>query len=171
MNNNSYRIVLKGTTIDDYDEYYKIRCSPADIYWQGFVEKPDIKTFKELFINRLSTCPFINPEDRRIYLIQIPNKDKKQNIGFVQLIKREDGVEIGYTVIEQYQNNGYATEALELGIQIAKRESSNIFLNIREDNVASQKVAKKCNFIPTSEIQICKKPIGIIKLRKYVLNN
>lgn len=163
-------INLIPTTVGDYDAYYKIRCSPSDIYWNGYKSKPDKEKFRELFLGRLGNARFEETEDRRLYLIRLICENKYENIGFVQLIKRNDGIDIGYSVIEEYQRHGYATQALKLAVEIVKDFNSPIYVQIRDDNVASVGVAKKCGFSYTDEYIVCDYPVvGRIKLRKYRL--
>ena len=164
------KISLKEMIEDDYDDYYIIRSSPADIYWNGYVDKPNKEEFKKLFLQRLGNASFEKEEDKRLYLIQLECEDVVYNIGFIQLTKREDGTDIAYTVVEKFQGYGYATEALKLGINQAKEFGDNIYVQIRDDNIPSQKVAKKCGFVATDEYIENKYPkVGIVKLRKHRL--
>ncbi len=163
-------LYLKPTTADDYDAYYTIRCSPGDIYWNGYLSEPDKEGFRKLFLERLGDARFEQPEDRRLFLIQVRTETGDDSVGFLQLIKREDGVDIGYTVTEINQKRGYATEALKLGIQLARQFDDSIYVQIRDDNIASQHVALKCKFIRTEEYTEHEYPeVGKVKLRKYKL--
>lgn len=165
-------IVLIPTTVSDFDDYYKIRCSPSDIYWNGYKSKPEKVKFREIFLGRLGDARFEETEDRRLYLIQLICKKMCKKIGFAQLIMRNDGIDIGYSVIEEFQRRGYATQALKLAVDIAKGFNRPIYVQIRDDNVASQGVAKKCGFSYTDEYIVCDYPVvGRIKLRKYRLLN
>ena len=164
MNN----IELIEATEKDYDEYYRIRSSPSDIYWNGYNDKPDYSSFRRIFLNRIFPAPFERDQDRRIYLIKY---DKKVYVGFVQLIRHVDCIEVGYSIIEEYQNLGYATEALQNMIPIALRYCSKIIVRIRDDNGASQRVAIKNGFIRTNTYVEQAYPIvGYVKLRTYVLD-
>lgn len=164
-------IVLIPASADDYDEYYKIRSCPGDVYWNGYEKAPDKNSFRELFLARLGDSRFEQPEDRRIYLGQLKQReDYGVAVGFVQLIKRADGVAIGCTVVEEYQRHGYATQALKLGVEMATQFDNNVYVQIRDDNVASQGVAKKCGFVRTDEYVVREYPkAGRIKLRKHRL--
>lgn len=167
------KIYLKATELSDYDEYYKIRCSPSDIYWNGYYDKPDRNKFKELFINRIASSPFEKPEDRNLFLIGLRQAESDDLfVGFVQLIRRENGVEIGYSVVEEYQNRGIATIALKQAVSIAQNYSKNIFVRIRDDNILSQKVALKNGFIKSNEFEILDYPkAGKVALRTYYKSN
>ena len=143
-------IELIETSKELYDEYYAIRSDRTDIYWNGYDSLPDYDSFRKIYLSRLSSARFTEPEDRRLYLIKLKSDADPQTVGFVQLIKHSDSVEIGYTVVEEYQRRGIATEALRLAIGLAKEHSKNIFVKIRDDNIASQSVAKNNGFVPTS---------------------
>lgn len=43
-------IELNEATLDDFDDYYAIRCGKSDIYWMGYEKAPDrdlmYKSFK-----------------------------------------------------------------------------------------------------------------------------
>ena len=164
-------IILKPASESDFEDYYMIRSCPGDVYWNGYESKPNKEQFRDSFLKRLGNARFEENEDRRNYIIKLVEKSTGGvSIGFVQLIKREDGIDIGYTVIEKYQRCGYATEALKLGVELAKVLDNRIYVQIRDDNIASQGVAKKCGFIKTDEYVIREYPkAGRIVFRKYRL--
>lgn len=167
---NGVKLYLMPTTAEDYDDYYIIRCSHGDIYWNGYLSAPDKESFRKLFLEHLGDARFELPEDRRLYLIRIRMENNDNSVGFLQLIKRKDGIDISYTVTEAYQKHGYATDALRLGIRLAKQFDDCIYVQIRDDNIASQHVARKCNFVRTEEYTEHEYPMaGRIKLRKYRL--
>lgn len=152
------KLQLIGCREEDFETYYNIRSSKGDVYWNGYKERPEKESFRKIYYTRLSTSPFEKAEDRRNYFIRVYSELSLCDVGFVQLIKHEDNVEIGYTVLEEYQGHGYATKALYEGILLAKKFSNNIIVRIRDDNVASQKVALKNGFSSTSETQVMQYP-------------
>ena len=163
-------IELIETNKELFDEYYAIRSDRTDVYWNGYTAPPDKNSFMELYLSRLSSAPFNDPEDRRLYLVKLCGVG--YIIGFVQLIKREDSVEIGYSIKENFQGNGYGTKALALGIKLAHEHGEDIIVRIRDDNIASQKVAINNNFARTEVYVFQSIPsIGEVKLRTYRLRN
>lgn len=164
---NMYKqIYLKPTDENDFEEYYRLRSDPTDIYWNGYTKAPEKEFFRNLFKDRTAFSRFEEPEDRRNYLIKV--SDINQTVGFVQLIRREYFIEIGYSVSEDYQGKGYATEALHQGINLAREYGMPLVLTIRDDNLASQCVAKKNGFIRTNKFIEKEYPeVGIIRLREY----
>lgn len=163
-------ISLKPAVLSDYEDYYVVRSSPGDIFWNGYEKKPNKESFFQIFQERLGDKRLEKPEDRRIYLVKLTEADNTRIIGFLQLIKRVDGVDISYTIIEEYQGRGFATQALQLGIEQARQVGCQIYVQIRDDNIASQKVAVKCGFVPTNEVVVNTYPaVGQVNLRKYRL--
>lgn len=57
-------------------------------------------------------------------------------------------VEIGYGINEEYQNNGYATEAVAKAVRWADRQPGVSYIEAETDpeNAASQRVLAKCGF-------------------------
>lgn len=53
---------------------------------------------------------------------------------------------IDYLIVQEQQNNGYATEALEVAKKFSLENNVEPFLVIDNDNKASITVAKKCGF-------------------------
>lgn len=70
------------------------------------------------------------------------------NIGYVQLVPIEEGFEVGYHIGKEYTNNGYATEALIAFLNeiMPKKSLDTVYGICVSENIASQKVLKKCGF-------------------------
>lgn len=161
-------VYLHPTKENDFNDYYEVRSDPSDIYWNGYTKAPDRDTFFVGFLKRTSDARFSEPEDRRNYLVKMIVSDK--TVGFLQIIRKVDRIEIGYSILQKYQRKGYASEALMLGKELTKNYGLPLSLNIRDDNIASQKVAKKNGFVATNIYQEIVYPIaGRIKLRRYIL--
>ena len=87
-----------------------------------------------------------NEDGPFIYAV-IRNEDKA-NLGYVQLVKIEEGWEIGYHIAKRYTNNGYATEAVKLFLRYLKENTNlkEIYGVALSMNIASKKVLEKCGF-------------------------
>ena len=81
-----------------------------------------------------------------IYAI-IRNEDNA-NIGYVQLVKIEEGWEIGYHIAMKYAGNGYAAEAVKLFLRYLRDNSDikEIYGVALAENKASRRVLQKCGF-------------------------
>lgn len=67
----------------------------------------------------------------------------------------ENGVaEIGYGISERYQNQGFASEAVQAVVSWALKESDVTAIEAEADanNIASQRVLKKCGFAPNGKM-------------------
>ena len=78
------------------------------------------------------------------YVYPILNEDKK-NIGYIQLIKIDEGYEVGYHIGKQYTNKGYATEALIAFVPYMKNKFNldKVYAICLKENVASLKVLER----------------------------
>lgn len=70
------------------------------------------------------------------------------NIGYVQTVPIDGGVEIGYHIAKKYTLNGYATEAVKVFAPfMMKKLNLNVLIGIcLADNAASRRVLEKCGF-------------------------
>lgn len=76
-------------------------------------------------------------------------KDNKSNIGYVEIVKIEEGYEVGYHIAKKYTKMGYASEALAEIIPFAleKFNINKLYGICLKDNISSQKVLEKCGFL------------------------
>ena len=90
------------------------------------------------------------------YAIWIIERKDGENVGdlcFKGL--NDDGwVEIGYGIYNEYQGNGYATEAVDKMVSwaLSQPDVRRVEAETEPDNKASQRVLKKCGFLPTGTI-------------------
>ena len=63
-------------------------------------------------------------------------------------------VEIGYGILEEFQGQGYATEAIDATVVWALKQSNvtRVEAETEPDNRASQRVLEKCGFLPTGTV-------------------
>ena len=111
------QITLIETTMDMFDDYFKMKCDKTDMYWNGYASPPNEENLKKIFKRRLSSVPFCEVGDIRIYFIHL--QDQEKNIGFMQLRMHSDAVELGYGILQPYQRQGYGTKGLAFGIKCA----------------------------------------------------
>jgi len=107
---------------------------------------PELKTaYREMYEGSIS-----HPKEREWYAIWvIERKDGIQVGEFCFKGIRDDGtVEIGYGIREDFQNNGYATEAVKSAISWTLKQPmiSSVEAETTEDNAASLRVLEKCGF-------------------------
>ena len=70
------------------------------------------------------------------------------NLGYVQLVKINEGYEIGYHIAKKYTGHGYATEAVNLFLDYLKNNSNlkEIYGVALATNKASRRVLEKTGF-------------------------
>lgn len=75
------------------------------------------------------------------------------NIGYVQLVPIDEGIEVGYHIAKEFTGMGYATEALTELLEYVKIEKKieRVYGICVSENIASQKVLEKCGFIKEYE--------------------
>ena len=85
-----------------------------------------------------------------MWMIELQNGTHIGDLCFKGLA--DDGmVEIGYGILEEYQNRGYATEAVDAAAVWALKQPAVSRVEAETDpgNQVSRRVLEKCGFIPT----------------------
>ena len=101
----------------------------------------DTKEVVDFLISRYETHEY-----PLVYAV-IRNKDQA-NLGYVQLVEIEEGLEIGYHIAKRFCGNGYATEALKLFLEYLTKETKIdvIYGVLLAANKASKRVLEKNDF-------------------------
>ena len=127
--------------------YYDVYKNSQDDNNRKFVPDEVFNSLEETseVVNQIINC--YDSEDGPFVYAVIRKKDNA-NLGYVQLIKIEEGWEIGYHIAEIYTGNGYATEAFNLFFKYLKentqiKEILGISLSA---NKASRRVLEKSGF-------------------------
>ena len=126
----------------------KIYAASQDIMKQ-FIETQTIDILKAAYTEMLDGC-LDHPDQWEWYAIWMIELKDNTHIGelcFKGL--SADGIaEIGYGISEEFQNNGYATEAVKAVLEWAfsHSEISAVEAETDSDNTASKRVLEKCGF-------------------------
>ena len=82
------------------------------------------------------------------FIYAVIRKKDNANIGYVQLVKIEEGWEIGYHIAKRYTGHGYATEAVKLFLDYIRNnmDIKQVYGIALFDNKASRRVLEKCGF-------------------------
>lgn len=134
----------------DFEDYYKIRCGESDIFWMGFDGPPKREIIEKVFSERLGASTLEKVGDKRIYMIKVAD----ENVGFVQFSKIDEGLELGYSILDECRGKGYGSEALCEAVCLAKTMSNCLVAYIRDDNEASKRVIEKAGLKPTDEANL-----------------
>lgn len=160
------KIRLIGATIDDFEDYYKIRCEPSDIFWMGHTSPPDYQMIFGVFSERLGTNSLSKNGDKVIYMAKNANDE---SVGFLMLSLTNYGIEIGVSLFEKYQGHGFGTRIIKDALFLCQNYNFIIYARIRDDNTASQKIFLKNGFCRTENFEMKKYPkVGYVALREYI---
>ena len=83
-----------------------------------------------------------------IWMIELKDGTHVGDLSFKGL-NMDGSVEIGYGIRDDYQGQGYATEAVNAAVEWALQQSgvTRVEAETEPDNTASQRVLEKCGFI------------------------
>ena len=127
--------------------YYDIYKNSQDDNNRKFVPDEVFNSLEEAseVVNQIINC-YDSKDGPFVYAV-IRKKDNI-NLGYVQLVKIEEGWEIGYHIAEIYAGNGYATEAVNLFLDYIKNNTNfkQIIGIALAANKASRRVLEKCGF-------------------------
>lgn len=140
------KIIIIKADIENYNDFYQLRCEKKNIYWSGHTDKPNYNNFKNWY----------NDNKEKIYLAYIGNKA----IGYIYLYTKKDSIELSIGISEEKEGKGYASFLIGYFINLIENTKLIIEANIFESNIASQKVFLKNGFIKTDEFikkKICNK--------------
>ena len=121
---------------------------------ENFIELQTNEILKAAYTEMLNGC-IENPEQWEWYAIWMIELKDGTHIGEMCFkgLDSNGVVEIGYGIMEQYQEHGYATEAVKAISAWAFQEPkvTAIEAEIDDKNIASKKVLEKCGFVFTGK--------------------
>ena len=117
---------------------------------EKFIEMQTDEILKAAYTEMLEGC-LKHPEQWKWYAIWMIELKDGTHIGELCFkgIDSNGSVEIGYGISEAYEGNGYGTEAVLVVVHwaIEQKEVTRIEAETEPENIASQRVLKKCGFI------------------------
>ncbi|MBR1657667.1 MAG: GNAT family N-acetyltransferase [Synergistaceae bacterium] len=134
----------------------RLRIYPASLeQMEKFIASETNGDIKKAYEEMLGKC-LQTPEQWEWYAMWIIELHDGTNAGSLCFkgIDSEGVTEIGYGILEQYQNQGYATEAVKAVSSWAFKNSKVTAVKAETDtqNKASQRVLEKCGFIADGKI-------------------
>lgn len=89
--------MLEFAKLDDFEDFYKMRCEDSNIEWSGHEQCPDYK-----YLLKWYQCE-LKRTDRQIYLYHVNN----HIVGYLYLdCLNNDEYEVSYSVAESYRRGG-----------------------------------------------------------------
>ena len=121
---------------------------------ENFIELQTNDLLKTAYKEMLEGC-INNPEQWEWYAIWMIELKDGTHIGELCFkgLDSDGVVEIGYAIIEKYQEHGYATEAVKAlsAWAFQEPEVTAIEAETEDKNIASKKVLEKCGFVFTGK--------------------
>ena len=137
-------------------ETKRLRIYPASQkQMEEFIETQTVDVLKAAYTEMLNGC-LANPaqwEWYAIWMIKLKNGTHIGELCFKGL--SSDGIaEIGYGINDEYQGQGYASEAVKAVSEWAFQQPDVTALEAETDdeNIASKRVLEKCGFVPNGII-------------------
>lgn len=148
---NEYKTLIKNDKLQivymDESMYFDVWQNSLDEDIRRFV--PD-EVFETLEIAKEVVDSLIECYDSKEgpFVFSLIRNEDKANIGYVQLVKINDGWEVGYHIAKKYTGNGYATEGLRLFLSLIKdsKQLDQVYGIALADNLASKRVLIKNGF-------------------------
>ena len=150
--------ILQNKAIIAKDDKLQIVKMNQSMYYDVYKNSQDDNNRKfvpdEVFDSLEETSEVVNQiinsydSENGPFVYAVIRKKDGVNLGYVQLIKIEEGWEIGYHIAEIYTDNGYATEAVNLFLDYIKNNTNlkQIIGIALASNKASRRVLEKCGF-------------------------
>lgn len=137
------RLILRPMSLEDKELIFELYNRPKFIQYIGDRNIKTLEDAEDYIRNRF--IPQIERLGYGNYLVM--TKEGNTKIGGVGIFEREglDVVDIGYSLLEEFEGKGYAYEAAQKVKSIGMEEFglSKISAIISKDNVSSQKLIEK----------------------------
>lgn len=141
------RLLLRELTKEDAHDLFLLRSDPEVL---RYVDREPLQTIEEAegLIQRIQTS-FANADGISWAVCLKETNEFIGLVGLWRIIKEHFRAEIGYTLMPQYWNKGYVTEALNAVIPYGFKQMKlhSIEANISPENAASIRTAEKLGFV------------------------
>jgi len=137
------RIIVRKLLINDTELLFK--------YSQEEITKKELpdEVFENIYKTKETIEYFMSNYDNKYPLVYgIILKSKNIIIGHIGLIKIDNGIEIGYAIATEYQNNGYMSEIITPFVNWIKKnlKIEKLYGITKKENKASWKILENNDF-------------------------
>ncbi|KFF73980.1 GNAT family acetyltransferase [Chryseobacterium sp. P1-3] len=141
------RLIIRPMSLEDKELIFRLYNSPKFIQYIGDRNIKSVEDAENYIKNRF--LPQFEKLGFGNYLVM--TKEGNEKIGGVGIFEREglDIVDIGYSLLEEFEGKGYAYEAAQKVKSIGMEEFglTKISAIISKDNLSSQKLIEKLGFV------------------------
>ena len=137
-------------------ETKRLRIYPsAQEQMAAFIAAEADAELKKAYAEMLEGC-LRHPEQWQWYAIWMIELRDGTHIGDLCFkgLEANGMVEVGYGILEEYQGQGYATEAVGAAMiwALKRPDVIRVEAETEPDNLASQRVLEKCGFLPSGTV-------------------
>jgi len=149
------RLLIRDYVIDDLNNHHRLLSDATVMYYLQDIKTETIKESKE---NLFKVINDQGSSERKLYHFVIEIKNINEFIGGIGYTVSDSTpcgklVHMGYFLLKEYWNKGYATEALKRVIDFAFNENNvyRIHTGCLKENVYSERIMQKCGFTKEAE--------------------
>lgn len=146
----AYLYIVKS--IDDFDDYLKIKSDPTAVLWSGFPSAPDPARLKAHFQHLIDDC-----FPKGDILVYLKDSETDQVMGYDLMTKIDDETieSSGHSILSDYQGKGLGTALFALLVEYARGLGYKKFTGwISENNIGSIKNVERNGFVRTDECRV-----------------
>jgi len=154
-------------SLENFDDFFKIKSEPSSIFWSGFDSYPNYSTFKEHYKNELSR------NDRVIIFLY----DDSEIAGYIAIdyLEGVNAVETAHGVLSSFSGKGLGKKLINYAVEYSKknlRDADQIIGWVADDNIGSIKNLLANGYSKTDEFEYrdFKQEKNKVKFHKYILN-
>lgn len=144
--------LYKVESIDDFEDYLKIKSDPTAIQWSGFSTAPDPEKLKKHFQHLLDDC-----FPKGDILVYLKDEQTGELMGYDLMTKIDDETieSSGHSILSAHQGKGLGTILFSLLVPFARNLGYKKFTGwISENNIGSIKNVERNGFVKTSESKV-----------------
>lgn len=144
--------LYKVESIDDFDDYLKIKSDPTAILWSGFSSSPDPVKLKDHFQHLIDNC---FPKGDVLFYLKDDNTHDVMGYDLMSKIDNETIESSGHSILSEYQGRGLGTILFKLLVEYAREVGYKNFIGwISENNIGSIRNVERNGFVRTDESRI-----------------
>ena len=134
--------------MDDFDEFYILRCDEENVLWTGHKNAPDKDNLKEWFDIQLNN-------NRMIFLVRLLGTREAVGYLYLDIVgKNNNIIDISHGIYNRFKGNGLGTKNVKYAIEYTKNNLTSIDeLNawVARENFGSVKTFLNNGFVKTNE--------------------
>lgn len=153
--------------MENFDDFYKLKSEPNNIFWSGFDSAPNYESFKEHYKKELER------KDRTIVFLY--SDDEIAGYIAIDYLPKTNEVETAHGVLSSFGGRGLGRMLIEFAVAFAKEklpEADYIIGWIADDNIGSIKNVLANGYNKTDEFEYrdFKLKEEKVKFHKYQLS-